>query len=106
MRRIFAAGLIGAVALAGAVAIPPGAARASGKEDGYNEWLVALGKAASADPKYNRIPLDTEAQTKTFMYLTHQLYRKQIGANQYRAAAISQYPGKDYEVSFIIAQLP
>ena len=106
MRRMLAAGLIGTMTLAGAVALPLGAAQASGKEDGYNEWLVALGKAASADPKYNRIPLDTEAQTKAFMDLTHQLYRKQISPDQYRAAVISQYPGHDYEVSFIIAQLP
>ncbi|TPE63915.1 hypothetical protein FJQ54_03475 [Sandaracinobacter neustonicus] len=106
MRRMAVAGSLGLMVLAGTLAAPLAPLQASDANLAYNEWLIALGKAAAADPNYKRIPLDTPAQTKAFTDLTHQLYRKQIDADQYRAAVLAQYPGHEYEVGFIIAKLP
>lgn len=106
MKKIFTAAIIASMALGGLIIGSLAPVQASAGADGYSEWLVAVSKAAAADPRYNRIPLDTDAQTKAFMELTHRLYRKQISADQYRAEVNSQYPGHDYEIGFIISRLP
>lgn len=106
MRRMILAGLIGTIAAVGMSALPATAAQARPQEDRFNEWLTGLSNAAAADPKYNRIPLDTDAQQREFMELTRQLYDRKITVDQYRQILLTQYPGHDYEVGFIIAKLP
>ena len=76
------------------------------QDDGFNRWFIATAHAAGRDPNYRRIPLDTASQSKSFVDVTHRLYRGDITPDQFRAAVIAVYPGHDYELDFLIAHLP
>lgn len=106
MRKMIMAGCLSTMTLMGAATLPVSAARAAHHQQGFNEWIMAVSKEAAADPQYKRIPLDTDAQTKSFMALAEQLYARSISPDDFRKAVIAQYPGHDYEIGFIISRLP
>ena len=106
MRKIIMAGCLSTLTLIGAATLPISAAHAANRQQGFNEWIIAVSKEAAADPRYKRIPLDTDGQVKSFMALAGQLYTRSISPDDFRKAVSAEYPGHDYEIGFIISRLP
>ena len=106
MRKIILAGCLGALTLTGAATLPISAANAANHQQGFNEWITAVSKEAGADPRYKRIPLDTDAQVKSFMALAERLYVRSMSPEDFRQAVSAEYPGHEYEIGFIISRLP
>ncbi len=106
MRTQFIAGCLAALSVLGPASVPVAPAVAAPQQQSFNDWIVALSKAAAADSRYRRIPLDTDAQTQGFLALAEKLYNRQISADEFRKTLGAQYPGHDYEISFIISRLP
>lgn len=72
----------------------------------FNSWLNTLLTQVKADPKYRRLPLDTEAQEEEFMVWLHNAYHHRVTKEEFSAWVNSQYPNHQYEVSFIVSRLP
>lgn len=82
------------------------AARAAQEDAGFQSWLQALLDGIQADPKYRRLPLDTEAQTIAFEVKLHEAYRGSLAPAAFMAWADDAYPGHAYELGVIRGALP
>lgn len=73
----------------------------------FYQWLtVDLINRIKANPRYSRLPLDSEAETDQFTGWLHALYRERITPDQFKQTVLGSYPGHEYEVDFIISSLP
>ena len=72
----------------------------------FNDWTNSLMKQIKADPQYKRLPLDNSYQTDEFIVLLHDAYRKKISKNEFSKQISTQYPGHQYEATFIVSRLP
>ena len=79
---------------------------AAGMDKPFNNWLDTLVTQIKADPKYKRLPLDTEAQQQEFTVWLHNAYHHRVTKEEFSAWVNGQYPNHQYEVSFIVSRLP
>lgn len=81
-------------------------ARAAMSDPQFVTWLKGLMSEVQADPKYKRLPLDTDAQTEAFEAKLHEAYRGVITRGEFAAWAGKTYPGHSYEIGVISRALP
>ncbi len=81
-------------------------ARAAQRDVAFTGWLKSLLARVQADPKYRRLPLDTDAQTEEFEARLHEAYRGLITSAEFTTWADSRYPGHQYELGVISGALP
>lgn len=67
--------------------------RAAQDDAAFQSWLQALLVRIQADPKYRRLPLDTEARTAAFEVKLHEAYRGSLTPAEFVAWADRAYPG-------------
>lgn len=72
----------------------------------FYDWFNKLTSQVETDPKYKRIPIDTEAQQNEFLVWLHDAYRHRISKQEFASRVNAQYPNHDYETSFIVSRLP
>lgn len=82
------------------------AAQDAQQDAAFQSWLQALLGKVQADPKYRRLPLDTEAQTTAFEARLHEAYRGIVSPADFVAWADRTYPGHAYELGVISGALP
>lgn len=109
--RMTAAAILAAALMAGpgvpAVAETLAAAAQAAQQDAaFQSWLKGLLGRIQADPKYRRLPLDTEAQTAAFEAKLHEAYRGIVAPADFVAWADRTYPGHAYELGVISGALP
>lgn len=103
--------ILTAILMAGA-AVPAGAenvaaeAGAAQSDAAFTSWLKGLLAKVQADPKYKRLPLDTDAQTTEFEAKLHEAYRGIITPAEFVAWADHKYPGHAYELGVLSGSLP
>lgn len=105
LARFLAAVLISGSILGGCSNDSAGMAAAANDHD-FVVWFAGVGDDIAADPKYNRMPIDTAAQESEFSAKLHQVYRGEISKTEFRDWAKTTYPGHSYEVDFILRRLP
>lgn len=104
--------LLSALAVSGPLALSACAdnvaveTRAAAQDAEFMSWLDGLLAKIQADPKYRRLPLDTEAQSEEFLARLHAAYRDIITTVEFTAWAAEKYPGHDYELGVITRSLP
>lgn len=72
----------------------------------FVNWFMATTQQVKADPRYQRIPLDTTDQSHEFVVWMHALYRQQMTPAQFEQQVDAKYPGHSYESHFIVQCLP
>lgn len=72
----------------------------------FNAWFDHLLNQVKADPKYQRMPIDTQAQQDEFLVWLHEAYRKQISKVELTRRINGAYPDHEYEAAFIASKLP
>lgn len=72
----------------------------------FNDWFNKLLSQIKSDHNYKRIPIDTTEKSDEFLILLHDTYRHKITKKEFSQRMFSQYPGHDYEISFITSRLP
>ncbi|MBV7483874.1 hypothetical protein [Bordetella sp. BOR01] len=75
-------------------------------DEPFYDWFNKLVSQIEADPKYKRIPIDTKPESNEFLVLLHDTYRHKITKQEFVQRVNTQYPGHDYETSFIVSRLP
>lgn len=103
--------MLGFSAYAAQSAAPPENAEAESRsaahDDAFNRWIAGeLAERAKADPRYHRIPLDTDAAVQQFTGWLHALYRQRMTPDEFQRTVLKAYPGHAYEADFIVASLP
>lgn len=99
------AALIGAMLLSGC-ADTASTRDAAANDPEFVAWFAAVGDDIAADPRYNRMPIDTDAQGSEFSAKLHQAYRGEITEAEFAQWANATYPGHGYEVDFFTQRLP
>lgn len=72
----------------------------------FLSWLDDLTSQAKANPKYDRMPINTKAQEDQFLVWLHDAYRERISKHDLMRNINSTYPNHEYETSFIVSRLP
>ncbi|MEW5561940.1 hypothetical protein AB1287_17105 [Enterobacter asburiae] len=72
----------------------------------FYDWFNNLISQIKADPSYKRLPIDSKAQSNDFLALLHTAWQHKISKREFTQRVNSQYPGHEYETSFIVARLP
>lgn len=108
--RVHAAALAVFTILLSVVPCPVDAHQASvphevAKDQAFNAWLNDLTQAISQDPRYRRIPLDTDSQVAEFSIALHRLFRGQTGGAEFMQWVDARYPGHEHESATIIRLL-
>lgn len=81
--------------------------RLAARAQSFDDWVtVTLADKVKADPKYRRIPLDTKPAAEEFGAWMLELWSQQITADEFKRRVDRKYPGHEYEVYFIIANMP
>lgn len=87
-------------------ASPDSRMQAAVDDQPFHTWFLGLVDQIKADPRYNRIPLDTSDRTGEFMQWLHDAYRHKITKAQFAQLVQARYPGHQYETDFIVKRLP
>ncbi|MBQ0955258.1 hypothetical protein [Serratia symbiotica] len=72
----------------------------------FNDWFNNLLSQIKSDHVYKHMPIDTTEQSEKFLILLHDTYRHKITKKEFSQRMSNQYPGHDYEISFITSRLP
>lgn len=72
----------------------------------FQAWLNGLVSQIEANPQYKRLPLDTTESRETFLVLLHDTYHHRVSKEEFSRRVNSQYPGHQYETSFLVSRLP
>ncbi|HEJ9096986.1 TPA: hypothetical protein ACOQZT_003212 [Serratia odorifera] len=72
----------------------------------FSDWFDRLLSQIKSDRQYQRIPIETTEKSEEFIILLHDTYRHKVTKAEFTQQMKSQYPGHDYEISFITSRLP
>ena len=81
-------------------------AAAAVEDKQFDAWFDNLISQIKANPKYDRMPINTKAQETEFLVWLHEAYRKTITKHELMRRINSTYPNHEYETSFIVSRLP
>jgi hypothetical protein len=76
------------------------------KDQPFLDWTMRMTDQIKANPKYNRIPLDTDEKSVEFVGWLHDMYRNKITPEQFEQLIDQHYPGHKSEAEFIVGTLP
>lgn len=98
---------IATAVLLGVLALPVGAAGGAAHGQSLDEWItVTLVDKVKANPRYKRIPIDTQAAADEFRDWMRALWLQRISPDEFKRMIAQKYPGHDYEADFIVANMP
>lgn len=72
----------------------------------FKTWLNGLLVQIKANPKYDRLPINSKAQEEQFLVWLHDAFRGEISKHDLMRNINSTYPGHEYETSYIVSRLP
>lgn len=85
---------------------PPNADKYSDEQlKDFKDKIAEVAKIAQEDPKYNRIPLDTEKDTKSFLEIALEYWAGDIDRNTFISEGDKRFPGHDYEFNIVADHL-
>ena len=79
---------------------------AAQQDTSFTTWLDGLLVQIKANPKYDRLPINSKAQEDQFLVWLHDAFRGQISKHDLMRNINSTYPGHEYETSYIVSRLP